>query len=152
MKIGGVTVSQNEEILVLPRHDGDIVIKAAAVLSMDEFDAVCPQPEPPVKITKNGKEKNFDAKNFVKALEVWSERRYQYICLKSLEPSNIEWDKVDIQSPGTWAGWTTELLDAGISQTEMNRIQNCILDANALNEAKLKAAREDFLRGQGSKA
>ncbi len=152
MKIGGITVSQHEEVLVLPRTDGDIVIKAAAVLSMDEFDAVCPQPEPPVRITKNGKEKNFDAKNYVKSLETWSERRYQYICLKSLEPSLIEWDKVDIQVPGTWKLWTSELLDAGISQTEMNRIQQCILDANALNEAKLAQAREAFLRGQGNKA
>lgn len=152
MKIGGVTVSQHEEVLVLPRTDGDIVIKAAAVLSMDEFDALCPQPEPPTKITKNGKEKNFDAKNFVKSLEIWSERRYQYICLKSLEPSMIEWDTVDLQVPASWAKWTSELLEAGISQTEMNRIQQCILDANALNEAKLNQAREAFLRGQGKKA
>jgi len=152
MKIGGVTISRSEEVLVLPRTDGDLVFKAAAVLSMDEFDAVCPQPTPPTKITKNGKEKNFDAKNFVKALEIWSERRYQYICIKSLEPSNIEWSEVDLHKPGTYSKWTTELLEAGIAQTEMNRIQNCILDANALNEARLKEAREAFLRGQGNKA
>ena len=152
MKIGGVSISQNIEILVLPRTDGDLVFRAAAVLSMDEFNALCPQPEAPVRLTKKGKEKNLDSSAFIKSLEIWSQRRYHYICVKSLEPSIIEWEEVDLTKPSTWEKWVDELLEAGIAQTEMNRIQTLILDANALNEEKLKEARESFLRGQGSKA
>ena len=152
MKIGGVEVSRCEEVLVLPRMGGDLVFRAAAVISMDEFDQICPKPEPPVRITKNGKEPNLTSDNYVKMLQNWSEQRYAWMCIKSLTPSEIEWEQVDMEKPSTWPKWTDELQAAGISSTEMNRIQNLILEANALNEAKLKEARESFLRGQGNQA
>jgi len=152
MKIGGVSVSRSEEVLVLPRMNGDLVFRAAAVLSMEEFDTLCPKPTPPTRITKDGREPDYDSKNFVSSLKTWGEQRYAYICVKSLEPSQIEWTNVDMEKPGTWAKWTDELMEAGIASTEMNRIQNLILEANALNEAKLKEARDSFLRGQGKGA
>ena len=152
MKIGGVEVSRCEEVLVLPRMGGDLVFRAAAVISMEEFDAVCPKPEPPVRITKNGKEPNLTADSYVKMLQNWSEQRYAWMCIKSLTPSDIEWEKVKMDKPTTWPLWVEELQEAGISSTEMNRVQNLILEANALNEAKLKEARESFLRGQGKEA
>lgn len=152
MKIGGVEVSRCEEVLVLPRMGGDLVFRAAAVISMDEFDAVCPKPEPPVRITKNGKEPHLTADSYVKMLQNWSEQRYAWMCIKSLTPSEIEWEKVKMDKPTTWPLWVEELQEAGISSTEMNRVQNLILEANALNEAKLKEARESFLRGQGKEA
>ncbi|MCP4896249.1 MAG: hypothetical protein GY906_04670 [bacterium] len=152
MKIGGVSVSRSEEILVLPRINGDLVFRACAVMSMDDFDALCPKPEPPTRITKDGREPDYDSKNFMSVMKSWSERRYAYICVKSLEPSNIEWTNVDLEKPATWPNWIDELQEAGIASTELNRVQNLILEANALNEAKLKEARDAFLRGQGNQA
>jgi len=150
MKIGGVKVSRCEEVLILPRIDGDLVIKAAAVLSMDEFETLCPKPVPPTRLMAGGdKVQDFDAKDFVSVLTLWGERRYAYICIKSLEPSNIEWDKVDLKDPKTYLKWSDEMSAAGIASTELNRISNLILEANALSETKLKAAREAFLLGQG---
>lgn len=148
MKVGGVDVSSCEEVLVLPRLNGDLVFRAHAVDSMDEFNTLCPRPEPPTRITKNGKEPH-ESDAFLKELESWQRKRHAYICVKSLEPSDIEWDGVDLKKPGTWEKWIDELRKAGISDVEVGRIQVLVLDANSLNEAKLKLARESFLAGQG---
>lgn len=151
MKVGGVEVTKCEEVLVLPRINGaDLVFKAQAVPDMEYFDDVCPKPTPSVRIVAGGKREPHITDAFAKELEEWSKRRYAYICVKSLEPSDIEWDHVDIEKPSTWVKWIDELRNGGLSDTEINRVQTLVLDANALNEAKLKAARESFLRGQGA--
>lgn len=150
MKIGGVKVSRCEEVLVLPRVNGDIIFKAAAVLSMDDFETLCPKPTPPTKLVKGGdRVADTEAKGFVDALRNWADQRYAYICIKSLEPSEIEWETVDIEKPSTYTQWAVDLQKNGIASTELNRISNLILEANALSETKLKEARDAFLRGQG---
>lgn len=155
MRIGGVEVnSPCEEILVLPRPtlpEGQIVFRAQAVVSMDEFDKVCPEPEPPTKIVKGGeRQKNYESPNYLKDLENYQQRRLDFICIKSLEPSEIEWSEVDLKRPATWCKWQDELRAAGFANTEINKIFMTILQANALDERKLKEARESFLRGQGA--
>lgn len=151
MKVGGVEVTKCEEVLVLPRLTGqDLVFKAQAVQSMEYFDNVCPKPKPSMRLVKGGVKEEHITNEFVEQLENWSRLRYAYICIKSLEPSDIEWDTVDQSKPSTWTGWMQELRDAGLSDTEINRVQALVLDANSLNESKLKAARESFLRGQGA--
>lgn len=152
MKIGGVPVTKCEEVLVLPRLTGDLVFKASAVESMEFFNEVCPKPKAPVRTMAGGRKEEHLSDAFIGSLEKWSEQRYAYICVKSLEPSEIEWDNVDIKKPSTWSGWSDELLAAGMSDVEVNRVQSLVLDANSLNESKLKEAREAFLRGQGEAA
>jgi hypothetical protein len=150
MKIGGVEVTKCEEVLVLPRPGDDLVFKAQAVPNMEEFDTLCPKPEPAKRLVKGGKKEDHITDEYVRQIEQWGERRYAYICVKSLEPSEIEWGEVDPKKPSTWPKWIEELREAGLSDVELNRVQTLVLDANALNEAKLKAARESFLRGQGA--
>lgn len=149
MKIGGVEVKGPcEEVLVLPRLSGDIVIKARAVLDMDMFNKLVPEPKAPGIRTKEGFRPNLKDENFVQMLERYAEQKLAFIVIKSLEPSEIEWEKVKLEDPGTWRGWMDELKAAGISDVECNRIVGCVMMANALDEAKLKSARENFLRGQ----
>lgn len=153
MKIGGVEVTKCEEVLVLPRLNGrDLVFKATSVPSMQMFEDLCPRPKPAMKLTKGGKREPHLTDSYTKELEEWSKRRYAFICIKSLEPSEIEWETVNIDKPSTWTKWMEELRDAGLSDTEINRVQTLVLDANALNEEKLKRARESFLLGQGWEA
>lgn len=149
MKIGGVTVTRCEEVLSLPRTDGNINFIAQAIESMDEFDAMCPKPTAPVRITSDGK-KPHESENFLSQLRLWSEKRHAYICIKSLEPSDVEWDDVDLEKPDTWSKWMQELLDAGLADVELQRVQVLVLEANALSEAKLKEARDSFLRGRAT--
>jgi len=150
MKIGGVEVTKCEEVLVLPRTNGpDIVFRAEAVVSMDEFEALCPPPEIPKRVVRGGTEANPDSPGYREQLANWSNRRFDYLVVKSLEPSDIEWSKVNMDKPSTWKLWQAEFKDAGISENECKRIINLVLAANSLDERKLQEARETFLRGQG---
>lgn len=148
MRIGGVTIDgPNEEILVLPRLGDDIVIRAKAVSDMSEFKALVPEPKPPGKLTKNGWEPTLNDETFKQKMTKYGEQRYAFLLIQSLEPSKIEWEKVTLDNPKTWTLWGEELLAAGLSTVEVDRISVCVMRANALDEAKLTEARELFLRG-----
>lgn len=149
MRIGGVEVKgPAEEVLVLPRLDGNnIVFRAKAVMDMDEFEALCPLPKPPGKLTKDGWQADEKDKTYQEILHTHGEKRFAYMVVKSLEPSDIEWETVKPDNPSSWLKWQEELQQAGISSTEINRIIVCVMQANALDESKLKEAREVFLRG-----
>lgn len=150
MKIGGLEVNGVcEEVLILPRLTGNIVIKAHAVVDLSEFEALVPVPTAPGIRTKDGFRPNTDDPTYQQLLSGYSSQRLSYLVIKSLEPSQIEWEEVKLSDPGTWGKWSVELEKAGISAIEVNRIMTCVLQANSLDEEKLKLAREVFLRGQG---
>ena len=149
MKIGGREVTRNIQVLVLPRPEGDLVIKAQAVAVNEDFDALVPKPTAPGIRTKDGFKQDEEDTDYLKAVEKRDALFWDYLCLRSLEPSEIEWEKVDLNKPGTWDKWQDEMIEAGLSQTEVNLIQKCVMQANALDEEKLEQARESFLRGQG---
>lgn len=151
MKIGGVEVTKCEDLLVLPRSNADdIPIRAEAVTINDEFNEKVPLPIAPLIQKKDGNHKDFKDKNYVKAISNREDQRFDFLCIKSLAPSNIEWETVDLDKPNTWCKWREELMNAGISEQEINRIIETIMVANALNERKIQAARDAFLRGQGA--
>jgi hypothetical protein len=149
MKIGGVTVTPpSEEILVIPRGDQNIVFRAKALPDMEEFNKLCPPPEPPGKLTKDGWVPDPDEPSYKDLLANYTKQRLGYIVIHTLAPSNIEWTKVNPDNPKTWTYWDQELRDAGLTQVEVNRVLQLVIEANALSEDKLREARESFLRGQ----
>lgn len=148
MKIGNVEVTTCKEVLVLPRVDADIIFTASAVTTMDTFEKLVPEPKAPGIRTKEGFRPDTKDETYQQLVQLRGDQRFAYIVIKSLEPSNIEWDKVNIEDPGTWSSWRDELKAAGISDVEINRIIACVLQANALDEDKLKEAREVFLLGR----
>lgn len=148
MRIGGKEVTgPNEEILVLPRMDGDVVIKAQAVADMSEFEKLVPEPKAPGKLTKDGWIPLINDETYQDRLTRYNEQRFAYMAIISLQPSEIEWSGVVLDNPKTWVKWSDELAEAGLSTIEVNRIVVCIMQANSLDETKLKEARELFLRG-----
>jgi hypothetical protein len=151
MKIGGVPVTKpQDEILVLPRGEANLVFRAKALPDMEEFNALCPVPEPPGKLTKDGWVKDPDEPGYKEILANYTRQRLAYMVVKSLEPSDIEWTTVQPDNPKTWSRWDKEMLDAGLTQVEVNRILQLVIEANSLSEEKIKAARESFLRGQAA--
>jgi hypothetical protein len=151
MKIGGVIVDgPSEEVLILPRptsEHGDIVIRCIAVLDMSHFHNMCPEPKAKPMLVKGGFKPNEKDPGYLEQVAEYSQLRFSYIALKSLEPSDIEWDTVVMDQPVTWKLWEKELKDSGISAIEINRIVACVMQANSLDEAKLEKARESFLLG-----
>lgn len=148
MKIGGTEVTRSVEVLVLPRTDGDIIIRAQSVSISDDFNALVPRPTAPGIRTKDGFKSDTEDSDYLKAVDRRDNMYWDYLCLRSLEPSEIEWEKVDLNKPETWCKWQAELMEAGLAETELNHIQRCIMQANALDEKKLERARESFLHGQ----
>ena len=150
MKVGGVEVKgPAEEVLVLLRPTAeDIVFRAQAVMDTTEFDRLVPEPKAKSRLVGGeGWKEHLDDPNYIKAMVLYGELRFAFLVLASLEPSKIEWDTVEMDTPSTWCNWSKELSDAGLSQTEINRVIGCVSAANALDEAKLEAARQSFLRG-----
>jgi len=149
MKIGGVQVSgPSEEILVLPRDPQPLVFRAQAVPNMDTFFALCPEPKAPGILTKDGVVPDEKDAGYLSVLKSHNDQRLAYMVIKTLEPSQIEWDSVRLDNPKTWSGWEKELKSAGLTHIEVQRVIQLVLDANALNEDKLVKAREVFLRGR----
>jgi hypothetical protein len=149
MRIGGVEAKGlNECFLVLPRAGGDLVFKARAVPDYDEFEKLCPEPVAPVILTKDGKKADDGDVDYVASMLRREILRTSYFFVKSLEPSNIDWDTVVMDCPNTWANAKDDLRNAGLSIVEMNRLWGIVNEANCLSEEKLEAARNRFLLGQ----
>ena len=152
MRIGGVQLKGlNEVVLPLPRTAGDIIIKARAIPDYDEFEKLCPEPKMPVYVTKDGVKNDEDNVNYVAAMAHRENLRIAYIYIKSLEPSEVEWDTVKLDTPSTWLGFREDFKKAGLSPIEINRIWGAIAEANCLSEDKLVEARARFLAGPGTR-
>jgi len=149
MKINGVAVTKpSEKLLVIERDEGPLVFRAQALTSMDEFDQIVPLPKPPGKLTKDGFVPDSNDPNYQVTLGQHALKRLGFMVIRTLENSKIEWATVDPANPKTWTNWEKDLKDAGFTQTERNRILELVIDVNTLDEDKIKAARDSFLRGQ----
>jgi len=150
MKIGGVDPKTltNEVLLVLPRGEDEIVFRARGLKDMDKFNNLCPQPKVPVKLTRDGPIDMPDDVSYKEMMDQWAKKRLGYIVVNSLKPSNIEWDTVKEDEPRSWKNWEDDLRNGGLSEIECSRILATVMEANALDEAKLRKAREVFLLGQ----
>jgi len=148
MRIGGVdpTTLPVDEVLVLPRGDQQVVFVARGVANWEDFLKMCPEPVMPVKLTPQGPV-DHETDDYKSAKKEWDRRQEAYMYVKSLEPSNIEWDTVIKDVPGTWVNWREDLINGKFTWREVQLIQQLVHDANQLNEAKLEKARELFLRG-----
>ncbi len=148
MKISGQIITQqvNSDILVLPRGEDVIVIKAQAISNYDEFEKLCPVPEAPGKLTRDGFIPNLEDETYKGKVERHGVQRVGWMVINSL--LEIDWDKVDKANPKTWPKWEDDMKDAGFSSVERNLILGLVLEVNSLDERKLKSARESFIRGQ----
>lgn len=149
MKIGGVDPKTlpNEEFLVIPRGDKKLIFRAQGLPDMEEFNKMCPEPIVPARMTSEGYKPFTDDPNYKLDLAEYNKRRLSYLVVKSLTPSAVEWDTVKEDVPSSWSNWEQDLKDNGISQVECNLVLSLVMQANSLDESKLKKAREVFLLG-----
>lgn len=148
MKIGGIDPKTLpcEEVLVLPRGDQQIVLRACGLDTFDDFNRRCPEPVAPRKLTKDGPADDTDDKGYQADLDAYQKRRLAYVVVASLQ--QIEWDTVKLDEPATWQNWEKDLRAAGLKQVECNRVLALVMEANSLDEKKLQAARDSFFHGQ----
>lgn len=150
MRIGGIDPKSlsTEIVLVLPRgEEQNLVFRAIGLPTMDAFNARCPAPKPPGKMTKDGYVPQENDPTYVQVLNEWAKKRLGYMVLHSLAPSNIEWDTVSMDDPRSWPNWEKDLKNADLNEVEVGRVLGLVMEANALDEKRLQKAREVFLHG-----
>lgn len=148
MRVGGKEIKgPAEEVLVLPRLDGDLVFKARAVRDFELFKKMVNEPKAPSILLRGGHQKNFKDAGYLQMVDRFNTLRLCFLVINSLQ--DVEWDTVQFDDPNSWTNWETDLTEAGLADIEVQRVLSCVLSANSLNEAKLVEARDAFLRGQG---
>jgi hypothetical protein len=153
MRINGVTTDKAAAIFPAPdkpltfkRGDQYLAFLAQPVWNFNEFHALCPLPENNnYRFEKGGKVKDPDAPAYQEALANYGRQRWGYMVLKSLEPSNIEWDNVSLTRPKTWGEVETEL-KANLSFYEFAKVMELVDEANALDERKLEDNAQSFFQ------
>ena|SRR6516164_7361632 len=151
MKIKGRKISgPNVEVIVIPRPDGDIVLKAQAILDHEPFRQLCPEPKPPKRIERGkGEVLNIEDPQYKKAIEWHNKARIDWLIITSLRATeDLEWETVDYAKPETWRNHEKELRESGFSEYELVRISNAVFAANGLDDTKIEQARERFLAGR----
>ncbi len=151
MKIGGRTINgPKQDFIVLPRADGDIVFKFVGLANTDAYDKINPEPQAPRtykpalgKTIENIEDPAYKAKYLA-----WLQQRNDWVFLKSIEPSDIQWDTVDLSDASTWVNWRKDLENAGFSMGERNVIWNKFIEITSLTDEILKEARDRFLLSQ----
>ncbi len=149
MKLKGKKLEgPQERVVVLPRQQGEnLIFKFAAVLEMDNFDKLCPIPEPK-EILKPGGNRVLDieSKEYREALDDWAMKKTHYMYLKSIEATDdLEWETVDMNDPDTWENYGEELLEAGLTEAERLKLLQVYSEVQGLDQSKIDAATKSFL-------
>lgn len=158
MKIGdqvieGELAALNEDVLVLPRKKTQIVLTARALADMDLFEKLVPEPKPKRVFKKGtGWVADLEDTTYMDQMKQYGEMRVAYFVVMSLEPSEIEWDSVDVNKPATWGQWEDDFKGCGFTQHECNLILGLCFRVNQLDERKLEQARQLFVLGQEAAA
>lgn len=153
MKVGGVQADKpgSLEPLVFPRGKESLVFIAKAVGDLNEFNAVCPEPDLSKhgRIGKEGWEPDPEAPAYLELMKTYRAQRWAYFFIKTLEPSNIEWDKVKLSDPRTWKFYEEELR-ANLSFTEYGHVVDLVEQANLMGTERLEVARQRFFQKQAA--
>lgn len=153
MKMNGTVLGPREEVIVLPRPQGDIVFTVRAVLDFSDFEKLCPEPQPPwIQRPNQPQALNVEDRDYKKSLAKFGMQKLNWMILESLKPTpSLTWEKVDSGNPETWHLWRQEMSEAGFPPAELNHIGNVVFEINGLNPAKLDEAKRSFLAGMGEK-
>jgi hypothetical protein len=154
MKINGKTIKgPNVEIIAIPRSNGDdIIFHAQAVLSMEDFHKMVPEPVPPYKTHGDGTvTPEFNSPKYKEKMSVYNQQINDYMLIKSLSATpGLEWETVDIDNPETWHNIHSELKSSDLTDVEIQRIMMGAINANGLSEARVEEARKRFLASRAA--
>jgi hypothetical protein len=137
----------NEEIVAIPRPDGDVIFKAQAIMSYERFNQLVPEPKPP-KIRKKGGVMldDFDDANYKLSIQQYGQKKYYFIVVESLKATpGLEWETIDPMNPDTWKNIEKELEESGFNNREIRLIIDGVLRANTIDQTKVDEALQRFL-------
>lgn len=154
--VGGIAATKpGPTPLVFARPPGEpLVFLVQPVWSWDEFDQLCPEPDAKpftALVRGEGWVTDYDHPQYRDLLAQHRVRRWEYTLLKSLEPSNIEWDKVRLDDPKTWRHFEEEIAEA-LTCSEIGRVVAAVQEANNLDRVKIAQATERFFQQRAAAA
>ncbi len=156
MKIKGKKVSSAyEEVVVLPRQDGNIVFIARAVLDYEPFNKLCPRPKAPLVQYAGQAEpvESLEDPGYLDKLQEWARTQTNWMVITSLRATeDLEWETVNYEDHTTWGNYEDEMKDAGFSPYEINRIVQTVIVANGMDQTKIDEATESFLAARAAAA
>jgi len=155
MKFQGIQINPPEpKVLVIPHNGIDVVFQAQHVDDYSAFDELVPKPIPVKVRSADGTEKiDFDDKAYQKEVDDWSNKRSNWMFIKSLEVSKgIEWDIIDMKKPDTWLKFDQELSNAGFNGPVIERVKMLCFQACGLDQSMIDEATERFLAGRAQES
>jgi len=151
MKIKGLTIGEPKpRVTIIERGDVTHVFKLKAVTNTDEFDKICPLPQPPKSMKPGGLVTvNYESPEYKEALTKYYQLKTNWIVLQSISATEeLQWDTVDLNKPDTWENYIKELGDAGLTQGEITHLITEINKANSFDSDRMDEALDRFIRGQ----
>jgi hypothetical protein len=148
MKLKGQIITPpSPRAIIVPRDEGDLIFHAKPIIDFDEFEKICPMPDPPlIQYPDGGQKKDYDDLIYRKAVLAWSRQRTDWIVLTSLSVTEgLEWDTVDLNKPDTYKNYMEDFKKSGFSIAEVDYIIKQVLDVNSMDESKFDEARKRFL-------
>lgn len=152
MKLQGKSISPLKPVIIpIVRNSDDpadnLYFSASVVIDYADFEKLAPAPKPPQIIRPGGaRSVNVEDPTYKKNIHEWNMLRTHWMILKSLAATpGLEWNKVKLDDPATWHLYEEEMREDGMSDSEIGRVINGILEANGLDDAKVDAARKAFL-------
>jgi len=153
MKINGKDIKGPQlEVVVIPRGEEEIVIKAKAVMDYSEHDKINPQPLPPSKLLPGGETQQLvEDPGYLTKISEWAQQKTDWMIIKSLSATEgLTWDTVKMDDPKTWSNYRKEL-DATFTPAELGKVLEVVMSACGLNQSKIEEATKRFLAGQAVK-
>lgn len=152
MKLKGKTIPAPQpcEVPIL-RGEELLVFVCKPVLSYDEFDKLCPEPEIPMMLKRGESAPVPDPedKQYKAATVKWAERKMAWLIITSLSATpDLVWEQVNINHPDTWELYKKELEDSQFTQAEINQLIGGVFEANSLSDKRHKEAMDRFSRLQ----
>lgn len=155
MRIAGRELKEpKKKLLVIPRDEGGIPFHFIAITNSDDYEKINPKPLPPrvFKQALGQTIEDVEDKTYKAKLMKWSTDKTNWVFLKSIEPSNIEWDTVNLSDASTYENWREDFKNSGFNQQEINAIFNAFAETNFLTDDMLTEARASFLAFQAAQA
>lgn len=148
MKLAGQTFTVvPEEIVPIVRGDKEYFLILRGGADIQIFESLVPDPKPPRKtLPGNIQVEETNDPKYKEAVATKNQLRLAWMIIKALEATpDLTWETVDLNDPSTWLNYQQELLAAGMTIKEVNRVIDATLAAYLLDDKKVDEAKKRFL-------